>query len=149
MLGVEKALGPEHPTLLLMVSNLGTLYHEQGKLDEAEQMYLKALKPGTGLEVPNIRPLREIDTMYNLGLLYSKKGELGQAEEMYQLILQSRKEVFGPWHKSTLKVIENIGILYCQQDELDEAEKMLNLALYGFEKVMGPEDGTTLPRSIA
>ena len=39
----EKALGPEHTSTLDTVSNLGSLYQDQGKLGEAEDTYLRAL----------------------------------------------------------------------------------------------------------
>jgi len=35
----EKALGPDHSSTLSMVNNLGLLYRDQGKLEEAEQMF--------------------------------------------------------------------------------------------------------------
>jgi tetratricopeptide (TPR) repeat protein len=41
--GCEKALGPDHTSTLDTVNNLGTLYRAQGKLTEAEEMYLRAL----------------------------------------------------------------------------------------------------------
>jgi Tetratricopeptide repeat len=41
--GKERALGPEHTSTLDTVNNLGLLYRTQGKLDEAEQMYKRAL----------------------------------------------------------------------------------------------------------
>jgi hypothetical protein len=37
--GYEKALGPGHTSTLDTVNNLGLLYRDQGKLDEAERMY--------------------------------------------------------------------------------------------------------------
>jgi Tetratricopeptide repeat len=37
--GYEKALGPEHTSTLGTVHGLGVLYSDQGKLDQAEQMY--------------------------------------------------------------------------------------------------------------
>jgi tetratricopeptide (TPR) repeat protein len=42
MLG-EKVLGPDHTSTLSTVNNLGLLYVAQGKLDEAEEMYQRAL----------------------------------------------------------------------------------------------------------
>jgi Tfp pilus assembly protein PilF len=41
--GYETALGAEHTSTLLVVNNLGSLYHDQGKLALAEQMYERAL----------------------------------------------------------------------------------------------------------
>ncbi len=43
LIGKEKALGRDHTLTLNMVGNLGTLYGDQGKLDQAEQMYDRAL----------------------------------------------------------------------------------------------------------
>jgi hypothetical protein len=37
--GREKALGVEHTSTLDSIHSLGVLYHDQGKLAEAEQMY--------------------------------------------------------------------------------------------------------------
>ena len=39
----EKALGPNHKLTLETLSDLGQLYSTQGKLDEAETMYKRAL----------------------------------------------------------------------------------------------------------
>jgi hypothetical protein len=36
--------GPEHTSTLATVNNLGSLYADQGKLAEAEQMYERALQ---------------------------------------------------------------------------------------------------------
>ena len=36
--GYEKALGPEHTSTLLIAKNLGNLYKDQSKMDEAERM---------------------------------------------------------------------------------------------------------------
>jgi hypothetical protein len=37
--GYEKAWGPEHTSTLNTVNNLGNLYKNLGRLDEAEKMY--------------------------------------------------------------------------------------------------------------
>ena len=41
--GYEKALGPDHTSTLSAVHKLGLLYRGQGKLAEAEQMFVRAL----------------------------------------------------------------------------------------------------------
>jgi tetratricopeptide (TPR) repeat protein len=41
--GYEKALGPEHTSTLDTVNNLGILYADQGRLEDAEMMYNRAL----------------------------------------------------------------------------------------------------------
>jgi tetratricopeptide (TPR) repeat protein len=44
MQGYVKAWGPDHTSTLHTVNNLGVLYKSQGKLDEAEKMYKRALQ---------------------------------------------------------------------------------------------------------
>jgi tetratricopeptide (TPR) repeat protein len=49
-------LGPEHPDTLMSVSNLGFLYQAQGRYDEAEPLYQRALagrEKTLGLEHPD------------------------------------------------------------------------------------------------
>jgi tetratricopeptide (TPR) repeat protein len=41
--GKEEALRPDHTSTLNTVNNLGLLYADQGKLAEAEKMYIRAL----------------------------------------------------------------------------------------------------------
>ena len=42
LVGFEKGLVPEHTSTLETVRNLGNLYRHQGKLREAEDMYVRA-----------------------------------------------------------------------------------------------------------
>ncbi len=51
--GYEKTLGRDHTSTLCTVVNLGLLYRDQGKLDQAEQMYDRAL---AGYEVYPSQP---------------------------------------------------------------------------------------------
>jgi hypothetical protein len=42
--GYEEALGSKHTSTLNTVNNLGMLYANQGKLGEAEKMFMRALQ---------------------------------------------------------------------------------------------------------
>ena len=42
--GSEKVLGPEHPSTLTSISNLGSVLSSQGKYEEAEAMHRRALE---------------------------------------------------------------------------------------------------------
>ena len=70
--GYEKALGPDHTSALLTVNNLGNLYSDQGKLAEAEQMYVRALAGYEKALGPD--HTSTLSTVNNLENLYRDQG---------------------------------------------------------------------------
>ncbi|KAN0070367.1 TPR-like protein [Elaphomyces granulatus] len=141
-LDTEKAWGPDHTSTLDTVNNLGVLYADQGKLDEAEKMYQRALQGKEKAWGPD--HTSTLDTVNNLGTLYADQGKLDEAEKMYQRALQGKEKAWGPDHISTLNTVNNLGLLYADQGKLDEAEKMYQRALQGYEKAWGPGHTSTL-----
>ncbi|KAN0068322.1 HET domain containing protein [Elaphomyces granulatus] len=121
---------------------LGVLYRNQGKLDEAEKMYQRALQGKEKVLGPD--HTSTLSTVNSLGLLYANQGKLDEAEKMYQRALQGKEKARGPDHTSTLTTVNNLGLLYANQGKLDEAEKMYQRALQGTEKVLGPDHTSTL-----
>ena len=84
---------------------MGLLYADQGKLDEAEKMYQRALQ---GYEKAGGTDHTEsLDTVNNLGLLYADQGKLDEAEKMYQRALQGYEKAWGPDHTLTLNMANN------------------------------------------
>ncbi|KAN0070370.1 hypothetical protein V8E54_011239 [Elaphomyces granulatus] len=122
--------------------NLAFLYADQGKLDEAEKMYQRALQGYEKALGPD--HTSTLDTVNNLGILYADQGKLDEAEKMYQRALQGKEKALGPGHTSTLNTVNNLGLLYKSQGKLDEAEKMYQRALQGKEKALGPGHTSTL-----
>ncbi|KAK7193587.1 NB-ARC and TPR domain protein [Paraphaeosphaeria sporulosa] len=140
--GYEKVWGPEHTSTLNTVNNLGTLYADLGRLDEAGKMYQRALQGYEKAWGPE--HTSTLDTVHNLGSLNWKLERLDEAEKMYQRALQGYEKVSGPEHTSTLDTVNNLGTLYLKLERLDEAEKMFQRALQGYEKAWGPEQTSTL-----
>jgi tetratricopeptide (TPR) repeat protein len=131
----------ENETLLWAVSNLGTLYADQGKLDEAEKMFIWALdghKKALGAEHTSI-----LRTVGDLGNLYRRQGKLDEAEKMFIWALEGYKKALGAEHTSTLNTVVNLGNLYRDQGKLDEAETMYVQALEGHKKALGAEHTST------
>ena len=125
---------------------LGLLYSDQGKLDEAEKMYQRALQGYEKALGPE--HTSTLNTVNNLGILYKDQGKLDEAEKMYQRALQGYEKALGVDQCNTyspaLNTVNNLGILYSDQGKLDEAEKMYQRALQGKEKALGPEHTLTL-----
>jgi tetratricopeptide (TPR) repeat protein len=124
------------------INNLGRLYAYQGRLAEAETMYIRALR---GKEKAwGSEHTSTLDTVNNLGSLYADQGKLAEAEQMYERALQGYEKALGAEHTSTLETVNNLGKLYQDQGRLVEAEQMYERALQGKEKALGAEHTSTL-----
>lgn len=111
------AYAAEFPEDAVAHNNLGLSYHDLGKLDEAVQEYLIALKITP--YIPYIH--------YNLGNAYSKQGRFGEAINEYLAELQI--------NNTNPDVHFNLGITYALQDRFGEA-------VYEFQEALryNPED---------
>jgi tetratricopeptide (TPR) repeat protein len=92
-------------SILRTVNNLGLLYVDQGKLDEAEKMYMRALKGyEKALGAEHISTLR---TVNNLGVLYrdqaSKYVHLSEdgANEKVKILKEILKLAY-KWRRESL-----------------------------------------------
>jgi tetratricopeptide (TPR) repeat protein len=82
------------------VNNLGRLLADQGKLVEAEPLYIRALQGYEALESVNISSYTPaLETMFNLGELYSVTERMEMAKEMYNRALSGYTTVQGPSSK--------------------------------------------------
>ncbi|KAN0067154.1 HET domain containing protein [Elaphomyces granulatus] len=148
---LQHAARCSHAVLIGMVTDdgmewalheLGELYADQGKLDEAEKMYQRALQRYEKAWGPDHS--LTLRTVNSLGILYTNQGKLGEAEEMYQRALQGFEKAWGPDHPFTLDMVNNLGVLSTDQGKLDEAEQMHQRVLQGREKALGPDHTSTL-----
>ena len=142
LLGFEKALGPDHPTTLATVHNLGGLLYAQGKLDEAKIMWERVLvgfEKVLGPDHPNT-----LATVLCVGVLLKDQGKLDEAKTMYDRALAGYEKAMGPDHTSTLDMVNNLAVLLKDQGKLDEAKAMYERALTGLEKALGPDHTSTL-----
>jgi tetratricopeptide (TPR) repeat protein len=122
--------------------NFACMCSNQGRFDEAEKMYQRAL---AGFEKAwGPKHTSTLTTVHNLGALYVDLGRLDEAEKMYQRALAGYEKAWGPEHTSTLGTVNNLGLLYADLGRLDEAEKMYQRALAGKEKAWGPKHASTL-----
>ncbi|KAK9853410.1 hypothetical protein MYU51_006489 [Penicillium brevicompactum] len=122
--------------------SLGYLWADQGRLQEAETMYVRALE---GKEKAWGREHTEtLDTVNNLGAIYTDQGRLQEAEAMFERALEGKEKAWGREHTETLDTVNNLGNLYKNQGRLQEAEAMYARALEGKEKAWGREHTSTL-----
>ncbi|KAJ5764668.1 hypothetical protein N7533_003349, partial [Penicillium manginii] len=122
---------------------LGNLYSDQGRLEEAETLYQRALAGKD--KVLSTDHASTLCTVLKLGDIYREQGKFQEAERLYQRALAGYEKTLGPDHKSTLDSVNNFGNLFYSQAKLKEAEEMYQQALAGFEKTLGPDHKFTLP----
>ncbi len=126
-----------NPSVSKACHRLGDLYSDQGKMKEAEDMYIRAL---AGKEKAwGLAHTSTLDTVNNLGTLYSEQGKMKEAEDMYLRALTGKEKAWGLAHTSTLDTVNNLGILYKNQGKMKEAEDMYLRALTGYEQAWGSE----------
>ena len=118
------------------------LYANQGKIAEAEAMYIRALQGKEDALGPD--HTSTLDTVNNLGILYNHQGKIAKAEAMYIRALRGYEKALGPDHTSTLSTVNNLGNLYANQGKLAEAEAMHIRALRGSKKALGPDHTSIL-----
>ncbi len=78
----KQVSGPEQPDTARLLNDLGWLYYHQGKYDQAETLYKRALDIRK-------RVLGDLHhdtatTLNDLGLLYENQGKYEQAETLLQ-----------------------------------------------------------------
>ena len=128
----------KHTSTLDTVNNLGLLYQNQGRMKEAEEMHVRALR---GIEEAwGPKHTSTLDTVNNLGALYWKQGRIKEAEEMYVRALRGKEEAWGPKHTSTLDTLYNLGNLYYEQDMSAKAKEMYTRAIQGYKEAEGDHD---------
>jgi len=115
------------------------LYADQGKLEEAEMMYLRALQ-GTE-EALGPKHTSTLDMVNNLGNLYKNQGKLEEAETIYLRVLQGYQEALGADHVQTylpsLSTMWNMGDLYVELNQEEKAVERFSSARSGFGIVLG------------
>jgi tetratricopeptide (TPR) repeat protein len=139
---LDSNFGPEHPSTLNSMMNLGLVLQSQGKYEEAEEMHRRVsevMEKVLGLEHPNT-----LTSMNNLAVLLANQGRYDKAEEIHRRVLEVKEKVLGPEHPSTLESINKLGLVLRNQGKYEEAEEIHGPALVVMEKVLGPEHPTTL-----
>lgn len=74
-------LGPEHPHTLTSLHNMANLLKEQGKLDEAEELFKRAV--GARERVLGAKHPKTIKTKENLAKTLTSQGKYMQATAWY------------------------------------------------------------------
>ena len=130
------------PSLSGACNQLGLLYSDQGKMKEAEDMYLRALAGKEKAWGPE--HTSTLGTVNNLGVLYSDQGKMKEAEDVYLRALAGKEKAWGPEHKQTLDTRYNLGLLYKERSMFGKAVQQFKYVVQGYTKLLGPEHSETV-----
>jgi ankyrin repeat protein/CHAT domain-containing protein/Tfp pilus assembly protein PilF len=113
--------GKEYSNKATILHNLGALYLDMGRLEEAETR----LKEALALKLKNLHENHPsyLNTYGTLADLYTQKKQFLQAEKMYLYILNSYKTRFGEQYPAYLIALNNLAALYQAMQKDAEAEK--------------------------
>ena len=109
-----------------LMSRVGLMLKHQGRLEEAEIMYRRALEGRErllGSEHPDT-----LGSVNNLGALLQNLGQLKEAEIMLRRALEGRERLLGSDHRNTLNSRGNLGLLLIKQNN-DQGKIMVNTIL--------------------
>jgi tetratricopeptide (TPR) repeat protein len=117
--------------------NLGLVYYDQLKYDEAEPLLKKASdlrQEIFGEDHPNT-----FFAMNALALLYMHQGKYDVAEKLFNIVLTKRAAKFGPDSLDVARNLNEIGFLHNATKQFEKAQQSFEKALAIFEKEL-PKD---------
>ena len=85
----------------MLQGNIGIMFQQQGKLDDAEQMYNESLQ--IGLKVFGEGSLDVAGMLKNIADVRKAQGRYDEAVEMYTSVLQVQERLFGRNHLDVAK----------------------------------------------
>lgn len=115
--------------------NVGMVLRMQGKYEEAEAQFRRALQLARDSGRPNAALVTNV--LNNLAGVLLKRGELAEAERVQRRAIAAREGALGAAHPDVAAARLNLaGILYTQK-KFAEAEQQMVQALARLEAVMG------------
>jgi tetratricopeptide (TPR) repeat protein len=133
------------PRLPRTLTNLGAVYNEQGRHDEAVALYKRALTLWEGARRAD--PVEMCRTLNNLAWVYSTQAKDAEAESMFQRGIGLCEKALGPGHPDVALTLNGLANLYLKLERFEQAEPLYRRALAAFEKTVGgahPNSITTM-----
>ena len=135
-------LGEEHADTLSAMNELAWLNKEAGRLDDAEQLYLKTLA-GYRHSVGDNDP-RTLDLTENLANLYLDQARYHEAQPLYDKVIELSEHAAGSEKRDTIKSLNNLAALYANQGKHEKAAAIYEMTLEWNRRKIGERHPDTL-----
>jgi len=137
--------GPTHLKVATSCNNLAMLYETQNSLEEAEPLYLEAIKIDRKALGKDNPPL--VTHLNNLASLYEAQNRLEEAEALYLEAIEIDKQALPADYPSLASNFNNLASLYKSQNRLEEAEALYLEAIETVKNTL-PKDHPSLASSL-
>lgn len=129
---------PADGFLATLLNNLGALYWDEGRLDEAERVYLEALRVSEA--DPRAQPARLATAQLNLGVLYRDQARLSEADERMERALELARQSIGPDDARRVIFLLESGRLRADQNRWPEAVALWNEGVNVLSRLATPQE---------
>jgi len=128
---------------VLALNGLGLLRLEQGRFDDAEDLFKRGIEVGNS-ELPGKGHPWKLRNVNGLAVLRTKQKKYEDAKRLFHEALEGRILKLGEDHPETLESKNDLAILYKEQGDYDKAEPLLQEALEGRRLKLGDTHPHTL-----
>jgi len=135
-------LGPEHPTTLKWMENLGWTYMYQSRFHEAEPLLEETLE-GTRRALGD-EHMQTASSMWSLAALYWSQGRYEEAEPLLDKALEISMRQGGQEDRLTVAIMNQMAWVYWSQGRYEAAEQLSSKALAINLEERGSKDNWTL-----
>lgn len=139
---IRKELGGDETALAADLVALAAILDGQQKFDEAEPLYMDALRM---LERSPENNAGEIAVALNdLGALYAQRGLSDRAQDLLTRAVDLKRQTIGERHPDVAVTLNNLAIVHKRRGEFERAVSLYQDALGIFEQALGSEHPKTL-----
>jgi eukaryotic-like serine/threonine-protein kinase len=131
----ESLLGREHPLVARVAQGLGVLRWQQGRLDEAEAEYRRALRIDERSPHDSAEMARDL---MGLGAVLYQRKRFAQAEPLMKRSIAVQEQHLGPDHPEIAKSLNNLGALYWSMERYADALPLYERVRKTFERTLDP-----------
>lgn len=130
------ALGEDDPAVAADRAALAALLDGQGKYDEAEALYERALEVFERVYGPGHYEIAV--TLNNLAAMHQARDNPAVAEQLYRRAVAIKEKLLGRRHPDVAMTVHNLAVLIAEQGRCAEAERLYQRALAIFRKSLDP-----------
>src|SRR5262249_48601205 len=134
---VEREHGPDHPDAISAKIDLGWMYRQADRLEDAERLTRDALERAR--RVLGRDHSQTLVAVNNLAIIFKQMGRMAEAEPLYIESVEASKRTLGPKHPETVAGMVNLAGFYMAAKRYKEAVEMCSRSIAIFNETMPPD----------